>query len=68
MYAITATVTREQSNGYVSNRQVPTFYLAENVQGITSEEHARRIALAIIDPFHFLDGYKGSVSVTAVKL
>ncbi len=65
MYAITATVTREQSNGYVSNRQVPTFYLAENVQGITSEEHARRIAQDVVNPLALP---RVTVSVTAVKL
>jgi hypothetical protein len=39
-YAITATIP--------TARQVPTFYLLANVQGITSEGHAVRIARTIL--------------------
>ena len=44
-------------------RQVPTFYLDPNVQGIESEAHARDIAASIIDPFDTV-----LVNVTAVLL
>lgn len=55
MYAITATVTREQ-NGWTCTRQVPTFYLDERAQGITDSEHAYRIAREIIDPLGTMTG------------
>ena len=48
MYAIQATVRAATSGGGVVTRQVPTFYLDENVQGIVSEEHARQIAAEIL--------------------
>lgn len=58
MYAITATII----NG-IHSREVPTFYLDENVQGIRNEQEARKVALKIIDPFaHF------TCSITAVDL
>lgn len=44
MYAITAVVT--DSTGVC--HQLPTFFLDENVQGIVSEDHARRIAALVI--------------------
>lgn len=47
MYAIRATVSAELP-GWTSARQVPTFYLDERVQGITSERHAEEIARDII--------------------
>lgn len=61
-YAITATASREGDWG-TSTRQIPTFYLDGNVQGITSEEHAQRIAMEIIDPFDACQ-----VIVTAVEV
>lgn len=64
MYAISATQTRyrEDEHGriWVSERQVPTFYLDENVQGIVDEDHAVRIAEDILRP--------GNYSITAVKV
>lgn len=51
MYAITATISRTTTDDWTSTRQVPTFYLDESVQGIVNEEHAKRIAREIIDPF-----------------
>ncbi len=41
-YCIQATVTRDNVT-----RQLPTFYLDGNVQGIVSEDHAREIASAM---------------------
>ncbi len=61
-YAITATVTRE-GVGWQQSRQIPAFYLDSNVQGIVSEEHAQKVAMAIIDPFDTCQ-----VFVTAVAM
>jgi hypothetical protein len=67
MYAITAQVLTSETDrhGIVwrGSRQIPTFYLDENVQGITDESHAVKIARAIIDPLGTLN-----VSISAVKL
>ena len=41
MYAVSAVI-----NG----RQIPTFYLLTNVQGIVSEAHAARIAAQVVGP------------------
>lgn len=71
MYAIRATITHTvdtqagRAHGWTSSRQVPTFYLDENVQGITSEEHAERIALDVINPLQVQDWV---ISVTAVRV
>jgi hypothetical protein len=48
MYAITAAIEFRGSDGWNHARQVPTFYLNRNVQGIVSEDHARSIAEDII--------------------
>jgi hypothetical protein len=50
VYAVTATVEHRTALGWTGSRQVPTFYLNPQVQGITSAEHAERIAREIIDP------------------
>lgn len=55
MYAIHATVGE--------GRQVPTFYLNGNVQGIVSEEQAADIAATIVNPFGAHNAH-----VTAVKV
>jgi hypothetical protein len=43
MYIVTATV-----NG----RQIPTFLLDPNIQGIVSEKHAEKIAMGILNPLN----------------
>lgn len=49
MYAITATVHFADADGvWTHHRDVPTFYLHRNVQGIMSEDHARRVAEDVI--------------------
>lgn len=45
IYAVTAVVTLAGRS-----RQVPTFYLNADVQGIVDADHARRIAEDVIDP------------------
>lgn len=64
-YAITATLSVKGTvrEDWSRTRQVPTFFLDPRVQGIVSEDHAKRIALDIIDPFGQYD-----VSVTAVMV
>jgi len=64
MWAITATVTY-YCEGWQTTRQVPTFYLNENVQGILTEAHAKRITHTIINPF---DDPDIETSITAVKV
>ena len=51
MYAITAQLLTSDGD-YTGSKQIPTFYLDERVQGIVSEEHARRIAWSILDPLN----------------
>jgi hypothetical protein len=70
MYAITATVeTIEFGLGELAwhgTRQVPTFYLDEDVQGIVSAGHATRIAADVIDPLGAIP--RERIHVHAVKL
>lgn len=47
LYAVQATIEVGQA-GWVRARQVPTFYLDPNVQGIRDERHAHQIAAEII--------------------
>lgn len=42
-YAITVRVVRKLPTGYERGTDSPTFYLDPNVQGIVSEDHAKRI-------------------------
>lgn len=67
MYAITAQIQTYEQDGnaraWSGSRQIPTFYLDENVQGITDTGHAVRIARQIIDPFSALN-----VTVTAERV
>ena len=60
MYAIAATVTREDG----SVRSLPTFFLDRNVQGILTTAHAEKIAREVIDPF----GQYADQMITAVLL
>ena len=41
VYAVTATVTIKDREGWTSSRQLPTFFLHANVQGICGERDAR---------------------------
>jgi hypothetical protein len=42
--------TTDDTGAFTGSRQIPTFYLDPAVQGITDENHARKIACEIIDP------------------
>lgn len=47
-WAVSATVSRDHPAGWGGARQVPTFYLSTVVQGITGEDHAHRVASAML--------------------
>lgn len=51
MYEIISNICVKGKDGYVMHRNVPTFYLDANLQGIISESHACIIARDILDPF-----------------
>lgn len=65
LWAITATITH-RINNWESVRQVPTFYLNATVQGILTEDHAKRVAFGIIDPAGRLA--RKDVAINAVKV
>lgn len=47
-YCVQVTRTYTFSDGYVSSRALPTFFLDASVQGIVSAEHAERIVREIV--------------------
>jgi len=51
LYSITANVNKVNEEGWNVNRQIPTFYLDSDVQGITDAGHACGIARSILDPW-----------------
>jgi pheromone shutdown protein TraB len=63
MYAVSAHVERTV-DGWTSSRQVPTFYLHPNVQGILTEERAQVIARRMLEG---LAGPDSIIHVTAVE-
>jgi hypothetical protein len=52
VYAVTARVQWTDAQGTQHHRDVPTFWLHANTQGIVSESHAKRIAREVVDPFN----------------
>lgn len=65
MYGISATVETEGKGGYSGVRQIPTFYLDENVQGILSEAQAENVAWHILSA---AGTNRATFHITAVKL
>lgn len=65
LWSITATV-HQKIGKWDSVRQVPTFFLNATVQGILTEDHAKRVALNIIDPCGRLP--YGAVAINAVRM
>lgn len=55
MYAVQGQIETERE-GWTGSRQLPTFYLHPSVQGITSTEHAERIARDLLTPFMVQEG------------
>lgn len=48
-FQIQATVVETTANGTITH-QIPTFYLDSRVQGITSCQQARKIAIDVLNP------------------
>lgn len=48
-YAISARVLRDTDDGWSGARELPTFYLNRNVQGILSAESAQRVAERVVN-------------------
>ncbi len=72
MYAVTATVVVTETDGegksWQATKQIPTFYLDENVQGIVDEAHAEKIAREILTACVNEEYTTYSLSVCAVRL
>lgn len=64
-YAIQASVS-VIIDGWTRTRQLPTFYLDKECQGIVNEHHAKSIAFDIINPLHNSD-ITVNMSVSFVK-
>ena len=65
VYAVTATVTTKEREGWTSSRQIPTFFLHANVQGICGERDAENIARRILGVYN---GNGTEVSVCATEV
>lgn len=50
MWSVTACWYYTTADGWTRSGAVPTFYLHEDVQGITGPSSAERVALAILAP------------------
>lgn len=70
MYIVNATLTHHTNDQNCVSvdvvKQIPTFFLDENVQGIVNDKHAEEIAKQIICPID-LDYESFTISVTVVK-
>jgi len=71
MWVIQATIATEETGIMETSmrrgsRQVPTFYLSEHVQGVSSERHAVEVAKQIIDPLGIMQS--AAINVTAIKM
>ena len=71
LYCIQGSITHHTTDQYCCScritKQIPTFYLDANVQGIVNEEHAIQIATEIVCPFD-LQYEHTSYEITATKL
>jgi hypothetical protein len=69
VYAVAATISEHRDTaGWCRSRQVPTFYLSADAQGIVSTDHASRLAVDIIDPSGAIRVAGGAVNATAYPL
>ena len=66
LYAVSVVVTTHK-DGWSSPISMPTFYLDENVQGITNSDHAKRIATRMFTSLGH-DAADISVSVCATNV
>ncbi len=67
MYAIQANIVFHEDNGSTV-RQLPTFYLAENVQGIRSEHDAYVIAYDLLNSMYLNRADAPTLHVSVVKV
>lgn len=51
LWRVQANIVRKDKDGWNVSRQIPTFFLDEDIQGIVSAEHAKKIAEDIINTF-----------------
>jgi len=65
-YQIIAMISIRTKKGVIV-KQVPTFYLAANIQGIISAAHAEQIAREIINPVG-MTKYPTVIDVTVVEV
>lgn len=49
-YIVTAQIVKRTENGSIS-KQVPTFYLNGDIQGINNLDTAEKVAKDVVDPF-----------------
>lgn len=49
MYAIAAAMNTTDEHGWTATRQLPTFFLNADTQGIVDADHAEKIAHDILD-------------------
>ena len=70
LYQVQGTITRTDDGAH-STRQIPTFYLDSNVQGIMSLDHARRVAGDVVStiagPVHLGHAWSYELAVTVVE-
>ena len=66
MYQIMAQVKIKKESGWTQVKDVPVFFLDENILGITNEDHAARIAKSILSTGLTEPGI--TVTASAVKM
>jgi hypothetical protein len=67
MWAIQASIVAFHGHELTAGgRHLPTFYLSENVQGITDESHAVKVARSILDPYSLTQ--EQDIVITAVRM
>lgn len=49
LYAIQAQVVWTNKKGWKTSRQIPTFFLDSDIQGIVNAEHAEEIAVKMLE-------------------
>lgn len=50
LYVVTANVHIKDKDGWIKTLDIPTFFLSKDIQGIVSEEHAKKIVEDMLNP------------------
>lgn len=50
LYVVTANVHIKDKDGWIKTLDIPTFFLSKDIQGIVSEEHAKKIVGDMLNP------------------